>query len=396
MSATPKDRSSAQVAELALEGLLDRVRAIVPLVAERARVAERDRKPDDDAIEALKATGVFRSFVPKRFGGYEIDLDLFVDIGVAVSEACPSTGWITTFYMEHNWLLGLFSEELQREVFSNAPYILAPGSVNPRSGNATPKGDGYELTGRWKFATGIVHADWVLLSTMVPADPTPVQRLCLVRPEDVEVVDTWHVDGMVATGSHDIIANKLFVPERYMSPLVPPLVTAGAKATYLMRLPVPPFLSLTAAIPALGAARRATQLYRSLIGERVRFGTQKVQSQSSSAQIRLATAIADVRAAETVLRAAARAIEDHARGHTRLSSVEQIEMRLTIAHVVHACRDIVRNVMDGSGAGVHYLDHELQRINRDVQMMSAHTVFDRDLVAEQAGRARLESDAPLF
>ena len=85
----------------------------MPLIAERARDAERERKPDDDVIEALKATGVFRSFVPKRFGGYEIDLDLFVDIGVAVSEACPSTGWITTFYMEHNWLLGLFSDELQ-------------------------------------------------------------------------------------------------------------------------------------------------------------------------------------------------------------------------------------------------------------------------------------------
>ena len=182
MSASARNASSARVAELPLDGLLDRVRATVPLIASRARDAERERKPDDDVIEALKATGVFRSFVPQRFGGYEIGLDLFVDIGVAVSEACPSTGWITTFYMEHNWLLGLFSDELQQDVFGNAPYILAPGSVNPRSGNATPKGDGYELTGHWKFATGIVHADWVLLSAMVPAEPTPVQRLCLVRP----------------------------------------------------------------------------------------------------------------------------------------------------------------------------------------------------------------------
>jgi alkylation response protein AidB-like acyl-CoA dehydrogenase len=395
LSAAVRD-ASERVAALPLDGLLGRVRAIVPLIAERAREAERERKPADDVIEALRATGVFRSFVPQRFGGYEIDLDLFVDIGVAVSEACPSTGWITTFYMEHNWLLGLFSDELQQDVFGNAPYILAPGSVNPRSGEATPKGDGFELTGRWKFATGIVHADWVLLSAMVPADPTPLQRLCLVRPADVEVIDTWHVDGMIATGSRDIVANKIFVPERNMSLLTPPAVTAGANATYLMRLPVPPFLSLTAAIPALGAARRAVELYRTLIGVRVRFGTHKVQSQSASAQIRLATAIADVRAAETLLRSAARAIENHARGKARLTGIDQIEMRLTIAHVVHACRDIVRNVMDGSGAGVHYLDNELQRLNRDVQMMSAHTVFDRDLVAEQAGRARLESDAPLF
>ena len=139
----------------------------------RGRAADRraalatpssQRKPDDDVIEALKATGVFRSFVPRRFGGYEIDLDLFVDIGVAVSEACPSTGWITTFYMEHNWLLGFFAPSCSRRCSRDEPYMLAPGSVNPKDGQATPKGDGYELTGHWQFATGIVHADWVLLS----------------------------------------------------------------------------------------------------------------------------------------------------------------------------------------------------------------------------------------
>ena len=58
--------------------------------------------------------------------------------------------------------------------------------------------------------------------------------------------------------------------------------------------------------------------------------------------------------------------------------------------------EVRRQVMEGSGASVHFLDHELQRINRDVQMMSAHTVFDVDLSAEQCGRARLESEAPLF
>ena len=392
---TTQEWRAARVSALPLEGLLDRVRAIVPLVASRARDAERERKPDDDVIDALKASGVFRSFVPKQFGGYEIGLDLFVDIGVAVAEACPSTGWITTFYMEHNWLLGFFCDDLQADIFGKQPYILAPGSVNPLAGQAVPKNGGYELSGHWKFATGIVHADWVLLSAMVPAEDKPMQRMCLVRPSEVEVRDTWHVDGMIATGSRDIVVDKLFVPERNLSLPTPPAVGAGDKA-YLARLPVPPFLSLTAAIPALGAARRAVQLYRKLIGERVLFATQKVQSQRAAAQIRLATAIADVRAAEIVLRAAANSIERHARGVTRLTAVDQLELRLTFAHVVRDCRRIVQHVMDGSGASVHYLDHELQRINRDAQMMSAHTVFDCDLAAEQAGRARLESDAPLF
>jgi hypothetical protein len=127
-------------------GLLDRVREVVPLIAERAATAEEQRKPDDDVIEALKRTGVFKAFVPKQYGGYEIDIELFMDIGVAVSEACASTGWITTFYMEHNWLLGNFAPDLQAEIFSRQPYVLAPGSVNPKDGHATPKGDGYELT----------------------------------------------------------------------------------------------------------------------------------------------------------------------------------------------------------------------------------------------------------
>jgi len=375
-------------------GLLERIRALVPLVAERAADAEARRKPDDDVIEALKASGVFRSFVPRRHGGYEIDLELFVDVGIAISEACASTGWITTFYMEHNWLLGMFSRELQDEIFSRQPWVLAPGSVNPKDGNATPKGDGYELTGHWRFGTGIVHADWVLLSGRIATEPQGMPRMFLVRPEAVEVVDTWHVDGMAATGSRDIVANAVFVPERQVS--LRPMGVSPASDDYLARIPVPPMLSLTAAIPAVGAARRAVELFRRLLAQRVPFGTNKTQAQRAPGQVRLAHAYADVRAAETVLRAVARALTAHARGGPQLSLQEQVQMRLTVAHVVRDCRRVVRDVIDSSGASVHYLDQELQRICRDVQMMGAHTVFDLDLVGEQCGRALVDANVPLF
>jgi len=376
------------------DGLLERVRALVPLVAERAADAEQKRKPDDEVIEALKASGVFRSFVPKRFGGYEIDLELFVDVGVAVSEACASTGWITTFYMEHNWQLGNFSRELQEEIFSRQPFVLAPGSVNPNDGIATPKGDGYELTGHWRFGTGIVHADWVLLSGRIATEPEGTPRMFLVRPDAVEVIDNWHVDGMAATGSRDIVAKAVFVPERQVT--LRPISGGVPRDDYLGRIPVLPMLSLTAAIPSLGAARRAVELFRRLLAERVPFGTKKTQSHRAPGQVRLAHALADARSAETVLRSVARALTAHARGGPQLSFMDAIQMRLTIAHVVRDCRKVVRDVVDGSGASVHYLDHELQRILRDVQMMSAHTVFDLDLVGEQCGRALVEANAPLF
>ena len=88
---------------------------------------------------------------------------------IIVSEACASTGWVTTFYMEHNWALVRFSDELQAEIFGRQPFMLAPGGVGP-TGLAKPVDGGYELTGCWKFGTGIVHGEWALLSGRIDAE----------------------------------------------------------------------------------------------------------------------------------------------------------------------------------------------------------------------------------
>jgi alkylation response protein AidB-like acyl-CoA dehydrogenase len=380
--------------DLPLEGLLERVRSVTPLIRERAAAAECARKPDDDVIAALEATGVFRSFVPKHYGGYEIGMDLYVDIGIRVSEACASTGWITTFYMEHNWQFTSFCRETQDEVFGAKGYALAPGSVNPNAGQAIPKDGGYMLSGRWKFTTGIVHGEWVLVNAGVVDGQSPLPRKFLLRPDQVDVVDTWHVNGMAATGSRDIVANEVFVPERCASAM---LGSAGdGELGYLTRIPVLPFLALTAAIPAVGAARRAVEVYRELMGARVRFGTQRVQALSASSQSRLASTYTRVCAAETALRARAREIEAHARAERELSGLEQIQARLAIAHVVHECLDVVRAIADGSGSSVQFLEHELGRIQRDVQMLSTHTIFDLELATQQCGQAMLEAEGSPF
>ena len=371
---------------LSVEGLVDRVAALAPMIAARSFEAEAQRRPPDEVIDALKNTGVFRSFVPKRYGGYEIDMQTFVDIGIVVAHADPSMGWITTFYMEHNWLLTMFSEELQDEIFGAQPYVLAPGSVNP-TGRAVPQpGGGYLLNGHWQFGTGICHADWVLLSGKVDGAEPPVPRNFLARVDDVEVKDTWHVDGMAATGSRDMIATDVFIPEHRISLPIPPALTAGPDAPYLHRIPIAPMLSLTAALPAVGAAKRALELFQALMFERIQFGTTRTQNNRVPSQVRLANMVVEVDAAETLIRESARRIQDHADGLVTYSLAEQQQQRLAIAHIVRRCRDVVRDILASSGASVHYLDNELQRIHRDVHMICAHTVFDVDLLAEGVGR----------
>jgi alkylation response protein AidB-like acyl-CoA dehydrogenase len=368
------------------EGLVERVAALLPLIAASAPAAEAARRPADVVIDALKATGVFKAFVPRRHGGYEIDLPTFLEIGVAVARADPSTGWVTTFYMEHNWLLTMFSDELQDEVFGDQPFILAPGSVNP-SGRAVAQADGsYVLSGRWQFGTGICHADRVLLSGLVEGDEAAIPRNFLVTVDEVEIEDTWFVDGMVATGSRDIIATEIRVPAHRVSLEVPPALVAGPDAPYLQRIPLMPMLSLTAAMPALGAAQRSLELFGELVFERVQFGTKRTQSNRVPTQVRLANLLVEVDAATAQLRDIVDRMQRHAEGEITYSLVEQQQLRLAIAHVVRRCRDVVRDVLEASGASVHYLDRELQRLHRDVHMICAHTVFDVDLVAERVGR----------
>jgi alkylation response protein AidB-like acyl-CoA dehydrogenase len=383
---------------LPAEGLVERVRAVAPLIASTSFDAERLRRPLDEVIEALKATGVFRSFVPARYGGYEIDLSTYVDIGLAVSHADPSMGWITTFYMEHNWLLTLFARELQDEIFGAQPFILAPGTVNP-SGRAVRASDGtYTLSGRWQFATGICHADWTFLSGKIDGEDAAIPRQFFVPVEDVVVEDTWHVDGMAATGSLDIVATEVVVPERRVSLAPPPHLLARPGAPYLERLPILPFLSLTAAIPAVGAAIRALELFEERLFGRVMFGTKRTQSARVPTQVRLANLQVEVGFAETLLRDIAARMQAHADGAIDLDLLAQQRLRLAIAHVVRRCRDVIRDVLASSGASAHYLDHELQRLHRDIHMICAHTVFDIDLVAEGVGRAIVaahEDAAPL-
>jgi alkylation response protein AidB-like acyl-CoA dehydrogenase len=375
-------------ADQPVEGLLDRVRAVTPLIAAKAAEAEAQRKPVDEVIDALKATGVFRSFVPQRYGGYEIDLPTYLDIGLAVAKADPSMGWITTFYMEHNWLLTMFPEQLQDEVLGSQPYVLAPGSINPRDGRAVPLDDGsFSLSGHWSFGTGICHADWVLVSGTVEGDEAGGTRQMLLPVDEVEVKDTWHVDGMAATGSRDIVVTSATVPAHRVSLAIPPQLFSKPGDPYLQRIPIPPFLSLTAAMPALGAAQRALELFEQLTFERIPFGTKRAQSTRVPTQVRLANLRIEVDHAEALMRDVVQRMQAHTAGTIDLDLLGQQHLRLSIAHIVRRCRDAIREMVANSGAKVHYLDHELQRLHRDIHMICAHTVFDVDLVAEGVGRA---------
>ncbi|MYH15264.1 MAG: hypothetical protein F4149_08820 [Gammaproteobacteria bacterium] len=374
--------------------LVERIRELVPLVADHAAQAERERKPVDAVMKAIEDTGAYKFFVPKRYGGFEFSLKSFMEIGMLLGEGCLSTGWVVTFCMEHNWLLGLFNEQAQDEIFGRQPYIIAPGALAPK-GTATPVDGGYRISGRWEWGTGVMHADWVMVGAVtVGGDPdSPELCMYLIPRDQVNVLDTWHVAGMVGTGSNDIEVTDVVVPGHLRQNITDmrgggsPGAELHGSATY--RMPMMPVLGLTAAAPAVGAARKAVALFRERLSSRDVYGTQEKQAQRAMAQARLANAQVAVENAETLLLHIAKQVMDWGESGQRCETEERAHLRLQIATVVRQARDVVRAVVEASGAHAHFLDSPLQRSLRDLHTLSCHTVFDMDVGAELYGRLLL-------
>ena len=132
--------------------LVARMVALQPLVAARARHAEQQRRLDDDVLAALHDSGVFRHFVPRRYGGLQLGVVDFVDVVLPLGEACASTAWVTSFLMEHNLILSLFPERTQDEVFAAQPYVMGP--LPP----SRPDGPSPSRAGSWSAGAGTTPA----------------------------------------------------------------------------------------------------------------------------------------------------------------------------------------------------------------------------------------------
>lgn len=370
--------------------LVEDIGALLPLVAENAARAEAERKPVDEVMAAIEATGIYNYFVPKRFGGWELDLDTYVDIGMMLGEACASTGWVVTFCMEHNWMVAQFPMAGQEEIFGERGYVIAPGAIAP-NGKARADGDGYILDGRWQWGTGVTHADWALLGGIV--EDTGELRMFAVPIADVEVIDTWDATGMTGTGSNDMQVSELKVPSS-RAVLIPEMFIGRAEGglahgTPMFRMPMMPILCLAAGTPAIGAAKGALKAFCERAESRVMYASTERQADAPATHIRVGHARARIEAAEIIAREVAAETEQWGSEDDICGAEDRVKLRVRMAYAVRLCRDVVRDLFEVSGASAQLASQPIQRIHRDVHTIASHTVFDLDYIAEQYGRMAL-------
>ncbi|HET6953493.1 MAG TPA: hypothetical protein VFI47_24155 [Acidimicrobiales bacterium] len=373
--------------------LVARARALTPLLAAHAREAELARRPSDEVIEALRAARIFDLMVPECHGGLELDLDTFLDVGLALGEGDAAMAWVSTFYIEHNWMFCQFPAAFQKELYAEASHVLAPAAISP-GGTAQAVAGGYRLTGRYPWGTGIAHADWVIVSALTTErDGTGGVRFLAMPRADVTVEDVWFVDGMSGTGSNTIVVDDVVVPsERTVS--IPDMVAGTAPGALihegpLYRTPMLPILAVAAAMPAVGQARAAVRRFAGRMTERVLLMTQARQSDKPAAQARLAAADIEVTQAELLLRAV---VDEVMARRDATTEAQRARLIATVATAVDRAKHALQSISAASGAGAHFLSDPLQRAVRDVQTLSCHTLFALDERLEAYGRTLVGLD----
>nr|WP_221218584.1 MULTISPECIES: acyl-CoA dehydrogenase [unclassified Mycolicibacterium] len=360
-------------------------------MAQRAADAEDLRRLPDATIADFRASGLARLLLPARYGGEQAPFPAILEPVRRMAHGCASSAWTLGFYTLHNWMLALFGEQAQDEVFADGP-VLCPAPLAP-TGRGVPVDGGVRLSGRWSWATGIMAADWVMVGALCGPDDGMYPALALLPVKYVAVEDVWHTDGMRGTGSHDVVVTDAFVPEHRLVTVIDiyggtaPGAALHDTATY--RWPLVPALSLLAAMPALGAAEFVADAFATRLGERVLAYSGVAQKQQPAAQIRLGDARVRLRALDGLLGETVATIETLVADGAKIPRPVRAQARVAAAHIVHESRAVVADLLESSGASAHFLHNPLQRAKRDIDVISGHVVFDYDVSRELAGACEI-------
>jgi 3-hydroxy-9,10-secoandrosta-1,3,5(10)-triene-9,17-dione monooxygenase len=201
--------SDAQTAET----LLQKARALAPILRERAAATGEARCIPHETIQDFWDAGLWYTMKPKKFGGPEIRPDVALAAASELARGDGSAAWIWAVMSIHDLLVALWPEEFQQEYWAKP--TLSPSSFAP-TGAAKPAGGGFRVSGKWSFCSGIDHADWVLLGTFFGppsgGSPMPDLRYVMVPKSDCKAIDDWFVFGLRGTGSKGLVVEDVFVP----------------------------------------------------------------------------------------------------------------------------------------------------------------------------------------
>ena len=361
-----------------------RARALVPVLRERAEAAEVGRQMQKETLDDLHRTGLLRFHQPRRWGGMELPFVALFDVPAEISRGCASTGWNVANLGVHHWMLALYDERAQAEVWGPNPDVVIPSGIAYPQGRGRRVDGGVVISGFWNFSSGVDHGDWNMLAVMVRDGERVIDhRMCLVPKTDYEIVDDWHTLGMRSTGSKSVRVTDVFVPEHralsmYLARGGSDFPGARVNANPIYRVPLAALGSHCLAGAGVGNAQAALELTVEAIKERSTSYTAMRMRDFQAVQLRVAEAGAKVDAARLVIRADCLEAERIAIDGRVPDLEDKLRFKRNVAWAMGLCTEAVDTLHALAGANGIYDRYPIQRLFRDQHALAAHIGFSWD------------------
>ncbi|MFE2757057.1 acyl-CoA dehydrogenase family protein [Actinosynnema sp. NPDC059335] len=365
--------------------VLTAVADLAPRLTAAAARADEDRRLADDTVAAMREAGVFRVARPARHGGGEASIRTHLDVSSAVAALDGGAGWCTALWNGGSWIVSLFPDRAQDDVWGADPDALISGTLMP-SGTAERVPGGYRLGGAYTYASGIGHASWGLAAAVLEDG----LAWLLVPREDFDVVDEWHVAGMRSTGSNRFVVDGAFVPDHRVlriERLVAGANVTPATATAFGAAFVPSLVVMLAG-PLLGLGRAAlAHVLDAAATKRIAYTGFDRQRDSAAFRLQVAEAAAAVDGAGLHAYRAADALDRHAAGTTYPDELLRARCRADASVATRHVTRALEALMYAHGSAGFADASPLQRVWRDANVAARHGMLIPRVNLELCGSA---------
>ncbi len=349
---------------------------LTSLAAEHAAGGDAGRRLADPVVQALREAGLFRALVPAELGGLELAPQDFLDAVRTLAAGDAAAAWIVAVCGTGGMLSAYLEPAVAREIYRGDAIV---GGVFAPRGRAVPDGEELVVSGRWAFASGSAHADWLMVGCLVAdgdavvrtPNGNPDVRLVLFPRAAFTVHDTWDVAGLRATGSDDIALEAARAPASRSASLI---TDAPRTATPLHAFPAFGLLALSIAAVTLGIAGAATADLVALAGGKTPTGSTRPLAARPDTQARVARAQAALDAARSLVAAAVAGAWGAARAGAPIGVADRAALRRAATHATETSARVTDDMYALAGGSAVYASSPLQRRHRDVHVATQHAL----------------------
>lgn len=338
-----------------------------------------------DVVAMMKQVGIYRATTPTMFGGEPMPPADFMRVVERIATVDGSAAWVAAFGSANTYMASL-PIETQRVIYATGPDQVFAGGLYPaQKARAVP--GGWQVTGRWRFASGCMGADWIGVGIEVDgpgsaegAPGRPRTLAAVSAAAEVEIVPNWDVVGMQGTGSHDTQVVDKFYPEAWT-------FVRGGGVTIdetLFRYPAIGFQAEVHAACNVGLARAALDLAIEMGGVTKTITGAPRLADRGYYRLELARAEAAWRGARAFFYETAEAAWDSLLRGDEVSPEQANMIRLSATHAAHTSADVITRAYRIAGMSAIHKSHRMQHIVRDAMVVTQHA-FLTEGTLENAG-----------